>query len=483
MTELESLGLLNDPLALQQAQAELLARGQKSRVPPNPLGVSDSLGLLGDNRLAQQQALSELLARRDVPPARTSHPGSAPTAPSRMSLVAPSTDDPLEQQRLLVNLLGPGRDKPLDAQQQATLGTFLRGGAEDPEVLGSMGRQRAIGNLGMLTGDRVLSPFGRSQLEQAAQQQQLQHAQREDQVGRTLKLALATREAAEADARLAETNRHNRVEEARPPANVYLPGKDGQYFVMPGRGPVAASGVVDDTGSPVIKPETAKQMSEGEKTKLQELTESARAFEDLGARFKDEYAGDGAAGNARTAVASAFGSWAPEKEQEVVSFWADFARLIDLPERNATFGASLSAGEKASWESAKNIKRGSDPALVRKTFRELGAIARRKVAERAAALKAEGYKEDAVNALTGQADGLSTPTQSAPPSPAPTAQAAPKAAPGANAKPLNSEPFVFAKPASPKPGGVYMFNPKGQAFWVPASAAEKARTKGWKDVP
>ena len=55
----------------------------------------------------------------------------------------------------------------------------------------------------------------------------------------------------------------------------------------------------------------------------------------------------------------------------------------------------------------------------------------------------------------------------------------PKAAP----RPLNTEPFVYTRPATPKPGGVYMFNPKGNAYWVPENNADAARARGWKDVP
>lgn len=365
--------------------------------------------------------------------------------------------------------------------------------------------QRAAGNLGLLTGDRVLSGFGQAQLQGAGQQENLLAEAGQQRANQVLKQALATKEA-ERQAKIdAEQERHHRALENRPPSNVYLPGPGGQYFVMPDRGPVAATGVVDESGNPVARPEPPKQISAAEKDTLQELTADARAFHDLGARFKDEYAGGGALGGLRTAAASAAGSWAPEKEQETVSFWADFARLIDLPQRNRVFGASLSPGEKASWESAKNIKRGSDPALVRRTFQELGAIADRKVEERAQALLAEGYKPDAVGALTGRGATAAQPATSGAPkrTPMPSGELgggppSPAAAPPASAvggivteamgrgfRPLNMgmKPFTMDTSAlTPKQGGIFMFNPDGAAFFVKDAFIKKARDKGWKDA-
>jgi hypothetical protein len=405
------------------------------------------------NRRPDGATAPPLVSLEDDGPARTLAQAEALRArggPSASPAGTPPSSDALDAQRAMAAALRGGGQQGLNAYE-----LFAPDEAAPPQAgdyASSVRNQRGAGMLGLITGDSVLSRIGEAQLRGAGQHEAMLAEAGQHHSGNVLKKALAV-EKAKQDAkdydlsklRHEETKRHNHVMEARPVPTVYLQGSGGQYFgVNPGGGPAVP--IVDSSGAPVIKPEPIKQLSAEEKNALQSLTTEAQSIATLAGKFKDEYAGDGAVGNAKTAVASAAGSWAPEKEQEIAAFWADFASLIDLPQRNKIFGASLSEGEKAAWESAKNIKRGSNPERVRQKFVELAAIANSKLEARRAALLAEGYPAESINALTASGgttrttpsaampvDGsgnfsLTTPQGGAPPSPAP--HASPQAQPG-----------------------------------------------------
>jgi hypothetical protein len=232
--------------------------------------------------------------------------------------------------------------------------------------------------------------LGRIGRREQAQAQALQHAIAAEQ--------WAAEQARHLDA-LAETKRHNVEVEKRPPANIYLPGEGG-YVVAPSRGEATGKLVRDDQGNPVLRAKPQRVIAPAEKAQLEAMTLEAAGTQDLLNRFKPEYAGEGALAPLSTQVSQALGSWAPQSEQDKAQFWADFARIVELPERNRIFGASLSPGEAKSWEGAKNIKRSTDPKVVRQKLAELSDIYNRKIAARREALIAEGYDKDAVEALT-----------------------------------------------------------------------------------
>ncbi|NBD11834.1 hypothetical protein [Corallococcus silvisoli] len=372
-------------------QEEALALAQALRAQRQGGATPPPLVSLEDDGPARTAALAAALrsSGASVPP--------GPGAPS----------DNLDGQRALAAALrgrGQGRQS-MDAYR-----LFAPDAEAPPQVdayASSVNNQRGAGMLGLLTGDSVLSRVGEAQLRGAGQHESMLAEAGQQNTGNVLKKALADakakqdeKEAKFAREKFAEARRHNLAMEARPVPSMLVAGPGGQYFAVNTTSGGPATPITDATGAPIIKPETAKQLSAEEKNALQALSTEVQSIASLGSRFKDEYAGDGPLGNARTAAASVAGAWAPEKEQEIASFWADYASLIDLPQRNKVFGASLSEGEKAAWESAKNIKRSSDPERIRSKFAELTDIANKKLAARREALLAEGYKPEAVNALT-----------------------------------------------------------------------------------
>jgi hypothetical protein len=139
--------------------------------------------------------------------------------------------------------------------------------------------QRAAGNLGLLTGDKVLSQFGQAQLQGASQQEGMLADAGQQRSSNVLRQALAAEEA-KRQARLdAERERHNRVMEGRPPSNVFLQGPGGQYFMGSTRGDGPVVPVADPTGAPVFSPK-ADDLAAAEAKRAEEKAAKERAHEE-----------------------------------------------------------------------------------------------------------------------------------------------------------------------------------------------------------
>lgn len=285
--------------------------------------------------------------------------------------------------------------------QGATLADLLRQ-RDERQTLADIYRQNAGQFSNPLAAEFARGGFGEQASEAEARAAQQEMAKQ--QFMATLKQRMEER--AHRDAQLGETKRHNRAMEARPPGGgipVVITGEGGAQYLVDKRNPGSAVPVTDAQGRPIMKPKAAPTLSSGERDELQGLAAEADALRSLAARFKDEYAG-GPWASAKTTFGQVFGGAAPESAQRAAEFWADYSKLLDLPERNAIFGASLSAGEKASWEGAKNVRPGVDPKIARKKFAEMLAIVERKKDARAESLKEEGFRPGAVDKLAAGAE-------------------------------------------------------------------------------
>lgn len=151
-----------------------------------------------------------------------------------------------------------------------------------------LGRQRAAGNLGLLTGDRVLSGFGQAQLQNAAKQEEMLAEAGQFRAGQTLKQALAAAQAKRQAAVDSESARHNRAMEGRPPSNVYLQGPGGQYFTAPSRGSGPLQPVADPaTGNPLLSPKSDDIKAAEEKA----ATDAANKKTELESKYRTELLG------------------------------------------------------------------------------------------------------------------------------------------------------------------------------------------------
>lgn len=281
----------------------------------------------------------------------------------------------------------------LTAEEQARLMASTMRGRQD------------LGELALLTGDPVLSQFGRAAAQRGAGEQGLLNNALGDRAQRRFQAQQQTE-------RLRSSERLGRA-----PPFVIVTGEGGQqYFVNPRNPGQTAQPVMGPDGKPITKPQAHRPIPQSEREALTDAADQLRSLGSLQSSFKSDFAGGGPLGGLATAGYQWLGSLGSSKMQQDAAWWTDFNRLVDLPERNKVFGASLSSGEKASWEAAKNIKPGSDPKQVQDQLTKMQDILHRKLGARTEALEAEGFNPDAIRALSGSAapQQAPLPTPSAP---------------------------------------------------------------------
>lgn len=279
--------------------------------------------------------------------------------------------------------------------------------AADARALAEAMRRRGqFGTLLQMSGDKALAPAGQfiardatGQIEAAAQAAQ----QRQAAQARAAQQSAAQ---AQWERQFGESSRHNRAMEARaqPPPYVIVQGEGGGQFYSDPRNPTKpAIPVTGPDGQPIMKPprNAGKPVPQWAATQLKEIAGEVNSLDTLSSRFKDDYAGGGPGGALATSIYAKLGSAGSKGMQEQASFWSDYEKMINLPERNKVFGASLSEGEKAAWDAARNIRPGVAPELVRQKLAELRGIYQANMQRIAAGLEADGFNAEAIGSYAG----------------------------------------------------------------------------------
>jgi hypothetical protein len=293
---------------------------------------------------------------------------------------------------------------------------MLLGGNPDPaakaKALELLMRQKQLGMLGLGSGDRVLAPLGKQMIGDVQQQQEMQAQSAQ----RAAQQAFQQQQLQRQQASDAETARYHqgmlnidrqRLQQGREsPALTIVTGEGGaQYLVDPRKPDRPASPILGPDGKPIAKPKAVRALQTHDKVILDDLTGELNALADLSSRFESSFAGGGPLGGLATSAYQVLGSAGTEGMQKDAAFWSDFSRLVDLPQRNRMFGASLTATEKQSWEGAKNIRPGTSPSLVKAKLAEMQSILENKLSNISSSLAAEGYNTEAITRRTSRTLG------------------------------------------------------------------------------
>jgi hypothetical protein len=219
---------------------------------------------------------------------------------------------------------------PTDVQKQAEIAAQLR-------------RRRSFGELGALTGDRVLQPFGQGMTKQADEYAKLIGENREKGIDDAQTKAYQDAQTAHMKAMEDLTRRGQTL--------------DHIYQMLMAQ---AAMEKADKTGQP--KP---ARLTYADRTKLENMASEINGADDLMGTFDDKYAqrlGPGPQSKLPNAL-SAIGLSTPDMDKSA-NWWAKWKLLYTLPERNRTFGATLTPHEKAAWAEA-DINPSMDPKTIR----------------------------------------------------------------------------------------------------------------------
>lgn len=149
-------------------------------------------------------------------------------------------------------------------------------------------------------------------------------------------------------------------------------------------------------GSPKKTAGGAKQLPDGAAKRYEEAINAFAALDRAVSGFQDDFAGNTVTGELENKAQTLLGTGTPGQ----ADWWADF-KSTDNILRNALFGASLTAGEKAAYE-ATSIKPSMTPQQVRQNLTRRLKLARDTLSRRTQFLKANGYNPDAIDALAGE---------------------------------------------------------------------------------
>ncbi len=246
-------------------------------------------------------------------------------------------------------------------------------------LVSALRRRRDLGELGMLTGDRVLSPFGANMVKQSdSYADQLQGIRQKDADNAQTE-AYQTGQLAHMDSVLKETMRGRNQTDA-----TTRRGQDLDFLAARAR---AAALAQRGPGGRKYKniPDAAKKDGKA-------LQMGIGVLDDMSKTFKDEYAGKknmpGVNFLKNTAAANQVG---PEKWQEQQAWYGNLERLYSMQERYKVFGATLTTNELKSWANA-NLNPNMSPKQIRE---KLGTL--KHWAETERDTRRAGYETDEFN--------------------------------------------------------------------------------------
>jgi len=166
-----------------------------------------------------------------------------------------------------------------------------------------------------------------------------------------------------------------------------------------GGGPVAA---------PVPKPE--KVLPQAVVKLVTEARDNATAMDGLATAFKPEYAGKGVYGLGADMQMSASANLGMDKDS--VNWWKDYRKNIELVERHAMFGASLTVGEQGAWRSA-DISPGMDADVIKRNLKTRRELAQKVLGNAEQDMVDAGHSEERVRNIAGRNRQPATPERPA----------------------------------------------------------------------
>lgn len=255
--------------------------------------------------------------------------------------------------------------------------------ARTAELAAALRRRRAFGQLGMLTGDKVLSPLGKSMSRSADDTaSSLQDIRQKDIDNRR------TQEYQQGQLQ----HMQGTLEESRRSANMRdettRRGQDLDYEAAMLRAAIQAKKAAE--GKP-------PKLTYSDRNKLENLSNLLHGAESLADGFKEEYtqkAGPGPQSRLSNTMAS-FGL-GTQGMKEAANWWAQWNLIYTLPQRNITFGATLTPTEKQAWFES-DINPAMDAKQIKERIGKVQDILKRKGKLATKTYKAQGFSPDTID--------------------------------------------------------------------------------------
>lgn len=265
-------------------------------------------------------------------------------------------------------------EAPRDADKAAATAAALR-------------RRRAFGELGVLSGDRVLSDFGRGAVGQADDYaKQIQQTRQQD-IDNAQTQAYQSGQLEHMGGVLKESMRAANMRDSTT--------RRGQDMAL------------EAARLRAQRQDKPPKLTVSDRRDLTQGADLVGNMQGLLTGFKDDYAAPQVFGKSipyarplsNTLSSMGLGS---KDMDEAQKWWAASDRLYTLFERNKMFGATLTSNEMKAWNEA-NASKNMKPEQVKAMLKDILKVAREQLASNVDGFVAGGYDEDQIDALTQRA--------------------------------------------------------------------------------
>ena len=259
---------------------------------------------------------------------------------------------------------------PTEEQKQRLIAQLLSG-------------RRSVGQLGAISGDRQLAPFGANMVNQADRYAEQLQQIRQNDIDDKRTQGYYDGQLGHMGRTASETERHNKELERL-------------------RGEEIAAGLEEARIRAETGPGSRRKMTDSTRNGIRETLGAYEGAKGLYGTFKDEYVQKYGAGpqSLLPNYAAQYGLTIAPGAKEAQNWWAAWQELRTLPERNRLFGATLTDNERREWTKA-DINAAMGPEQVKTAVLRIMKIMQDKARQNARIMMADGFDAEDIELAYG----------------------------------------------------------------------------------
>lgn len=261
---------------------------------------------------------------------------------------------------------------------------------EQQEALAnSLRRRRSFGELGQITGDKVLAPMGAGM-----------SAQADDYAKQVQRTRLADVDNAQTktyqDAQMAQMERGHLLQQA-----MLAETRRGNNLDFSARMAAIKQRSMDSILDSMSKGQDFKKFTDGTRNKMLTQADTASSMKMLADTFRPEFAQKlGANPLSRLPNAAAQMGIGTKGSKDAAEWWGGWKKFYTLGTRHSLFGATLTTNEQAAWD-AVDINPAMSEEQIKTRINNLFAESKRNAERRGKSMSVEGFDPEVISEMYG----------------------------------------------------------------------------------
>jgi hypothetical protein len=253
----------------------------------------------------------------------------------------------------------------------------------------SLRRRRSFGELGQITGDKVLAPMGAGMVGQA-----------DDYAKQIQKTRLADVDNAQTktyqDAQMQQMQKNHVLQQA-----MLAETRRGNNLDFSARMAAIKQRNMESILESMSKGQDFKKFTDGTRNKMLTQADTASSMKTLADTFTDEYTQIlGAGPQSRLPNTAALMGVGSKGSKDAAQWWGEWKKFYTLGTRNALFGATLTTNEQRAWEEV-DINPSMSPEQIRNRINKLFAETSRSAERRGKSMSVEGFDPEVISEMYG----------------------------------------------------------------------------------